>query len=1038
MPIRKIFGFVNLFVLFLFLAKFSIAQPGLDSPDNNTSYFKALQLFKKGNFRTARDEFESYKETLSDFQSLNYANAMYSIALCAIEAKDKDAEFLLDQFVQEFPYDQRNNSLLLKMGYVNYDKKAYSKTIKWLEKVDKTRLIREELTEYYFKLGYAYFVKEENDEARFCFNEIKDLKSEYKSPAVYYYSHLAYLAGEYQTALNGFESLLNDNNFRPIVPYYLIQIYYHQRQFKKIFELGPDLLAKATEKREPEIARIIGEAYFHENKYKEAIPFLLEYKNKTEYYSHEDIYQLAYAYYRGGQLDKAIEHFEKVARGKSLLAQNAYFHLADCYLQNEDKEKAMMAFSSASQMDFDSEIAEESLFNEAKLSFELSYSPFNQTIKSFDYFVRKYPDSEYIDIAYDYMVKVFMATKNYKQALVYLEKIENKNENIKTAYQRVAFFRAIELFSNLQFKQAIDHFNKSLSYSYLNPELKAQAIYWRGESYFRIQKYKEAIQDYDKYLHSPGSISQHEYNLAYYNLAYSYFKLEEYDNAVNWFRKFVNREDHAKAMICDAYIRTGDCYFKSRDYNNAVKFYDKGIALGVRDADYATFQKAFSYGLLHQDDKKNWVLRKMIEDFPESSFKANAMYELGISYIEINDNSKAIETFRKLIVEFPESNFVRKSYNKIGLIHYNQLNNDSALVAYKYVVENNPETDEAQSALIGIKNIYLEQHREDDYFKYIESLGGVANVSVNEKDSLTFYSAERLYMEGNCEKSLEHLKKYIQNFGDGNFILTAHYYQANCQLETGNELGALSSFDFIISRQRNKYTEEALLQAGRLNYKHENYLGAFQDFSELERITDQKNLLFDSRVGQMRSLYKLRNDSAAIMAANKVLISDDLDNSIESEAHYILSKSFIALGENESALNELHYLNSNTKSEYGAEACYLIPAILFQQGEIDKAEKEIMDFNDKNTPHQFWLAKAIILLADIMVEKDDLFQARHTLESVIQYYDEPQDGIIELAKQKLNLILEKEAHQNSFIEDTSTVVKPDSIPAVQQDSIINE
>ena len=132
-------------------------------------------------------------------------------------------------------------------------------------------------------------------------------------------------------------------------------------------------------------------------------------------------------------VDEAISNFEKVTYRKNKLSQNAYFHLAECYLKTDQKPKAQMAFGSASKMSFDKSIEEESLFNYAKLSFELSYSPFNQTIREFENFIKKFPNSIHSDKAFDYLGAVYMATKNYSQALASIDRISTKTEDIKSS-----------------------------------------------------------------------------------------------------------------------------------------------------------------------------------------------------------------------------------------------------------------------------------------------------------------------------------------------------------------------------------------------------------------------------------------------------------------------------------------------------------------------------------------------------------------------------------------------------------------------------
>jgi hypothetical protein len=59
------------------------------------------------------------------------------------------------------------------------------------------------------------------------------------------------------------------------------------------------------------------------------------------------------------------------------------------------------------------------------------------------------------------------------------------------------------------------------------------------------------------------------------------------------------------------------------------------------------------------------------------------------------------------------------------------------------------------------------------------------------------------------------------------------------------------------------------------------------------------------------------------------------------------------------------------------------------------------------------MAKMFILDADVKIRKEDYFQAKHILQAVMDYYEEPNDGIIEEASEKYNLILELERFLNA-------------------------
>jgi TolA-binding protein len=115
------------------------------------------------------------------------------------------------------------------------------------------------------------------------------------------------------------------------------------------------------------------------------------------------------------------------------------------------------------------------------------------------------------------------------------------------------------------------------------------------------------------------------------------------------------------------------------------------------------------------------------------------------------------------------------------------------------------------------------------------------------------------------------------------------------------------------------------------------------------------------------------------------------------------------LGNTDKALPVFTKLASETNSAEGAESKYWLSKILYDQQKFKASEDVIMDFIEKNSPHQYWLAKSFILLADIYSKNGDQFQAKHTLKSVLENYPDTEDGIMETARQQLKVIEEQEA-----------------------------
>src|SRR5690606_22456390 len=134
------------------------------------------------------------------------------------------------------------------------------------------------------------------------------------------------------------------------------------------------------------------------------------------------------------------------------------------------------------------------------------------------------------------------------------------------------------------------------------------------------------------------------------------------------------------------------------------------------DADYALFQISLCQGLNQNQSSKVQNLEKLLSEFPESDFEDDALYELGRAYERMGRNADALKLYQKIINEYEFSAYYQKALLQTGLIHYNNGDYNKSLVSYKEVVENYPGTPEAQAALSGIRNNYVELNNINEYF----------------------------------------------------------------------------------------------------------------------------------------------------------------------------------------------------------------------------------------------------------------------------------------------------------------------------------
>ena len=1014
----------KLILIFSFLYFFIIqisSQVAFTGKEMNSEFNRGMELFNKEKYPAAIRLFDSFVKSDDKSNLILVAEAEYYSAVAASRLFNPDAEYKMIMFISTHPESPRINEGRMALGDYFYQIKNYRKAVIYYESVNRQELESEKLAEYFFRLGYSLYITGDKSRALLMFSEIKDIDTEYTPPAVYYFSQIAYEQKMFLTAMEGFNRLKDDETFSGVVPFYIVQILYLQKDYDGILTMAPDLLKSAGKERAIELYRFIGDAYYNKENYKEALPYLEKYSTGARASDREDKYELGYCYYKTGEIDKAIKLFLEIGGARmDLLAQNIWNILGDCYLQKGDKKRAQLAFGEASKLNFDKKIKEESLFNYAKLTYETSYSPFGETIAAFQEYIDLYPGSERIQEAYDYLVATFLQDKNYKAAFSSLEKIRNKDSKLEEAYQRVAFFRGLELFKNMEIEASIDMFDKSLKYEKYNRSIRARTLYWRGEAWYRLGYYDKAKADYVLFMGIPGSMLLSEYKKVRYNLGYALFNLKDYSNALNHFKAFeADVPNVTPELLSDTKNRIADCYYIATDYSMAINYYDKVIEYGIQDADYAMFQKGFSLGLINDGKGKADVLTSLTVRYPSSSFVPNAIFERGRAYLVLEDYKKGEADFNTIISTYQNSPFVPRAIVQLGLLYYNLGENDKAILQYKKVIENFKSTPEARYAMTGLRNAYVDMNEVDVYFSYIKTLDGYGDINMAEKDSLLYTSGENLYINGKYDKATEVFKSYLNEFPNGSFRQNTQYYLAECLKSAGNTDEALKLYTDVAGEPNNQFLEQSLISASAILFDKEDYSASLDYYERLEKAAGNAENKLVALKGQLRSAYQAGDAQKTIIAAGKILSTANIPEELVREAAFMRAKANYSLNNFDEALADFRKVAKEVTSAEGAESKYRVAELFNKKGLTAESEKTITEFIDQNTPHQYWMARMFLLLADISIKKGDTLQARATLQSLKDYYSVDNDGILDEVKAKLDSLNQ---------DKQSEVIKPEVEP----------
>ncbi|HQK39397.1 MAG TPA: tetratricopeptide repeat protein, partial [Flavobacterium alvei] len=744
-------------------------------------------------------------------------------------------------------------------------------------------------------------------------------------------------------------------------------------------------------------------------KYDQSIPYLELYKGKKGKWNNTDFYQLGYAYYMQKNYENAISQFNKIIGGKDFVAQNAYYHLGESYLELNKKQQALNAFKNASEMDFDKAIQEDASLNYAKLSYEIGNS-YQSTPDVLTAFMKKYPNNANQSEIERLLIDSYISSRNYREALILLEK--NKSPENKLAYQKVTFYRGLELYTDSNYQEALTLFEKSLDIQ-KDTKFTARATFWKGETEYVLNDFKNAVLSYKQFMNLAGAETTPEFKNSNYNLAYSYFKQKEYDQAGNYFQSYINQSKADKARLNDSYLRLADCRFVTSNYTSALEAYNKVIDSKSVDADYAYFQKAICYGFVTKNDKKIEELNTFLQLYPKSEYRDDAYFELANTYVAQNKPDLAIKTYDKLNAEFKNGSFTSKAILRQGLIYYNSDKDEQALTKFKKVAADFPKTPEALEAVSTARLIYVDNGKVDEYASWVRTLDFVA-VTDAELDNDTYEAAEKQYLQNNTKQAISGFSGYVGKFPNGIHSLKANFYLAQSYFSDGQETKSIPNYEYVIAQPRNEFTEQSLARLAQIFLKNDDKSKAIPVLTRLENEADfPQNKIF-AQSNLMKSYYENKDYSNSVIYAEKVLANPKMDDNVKSDAQIIIARAAIQTGDEVKARSAYAKLQTIAKGELAAEALYY-DAYFKNKDQKFEASNEVVQKLAKNySSYKYYGAKGLILMAKNFYGLKDSFQATYILESVIKNFTDFPDVVSE-AQKELDAIKSEESKTNSSI-----------------------
>ncbi|WP_396185853.1 tetratricopeptide repeat protein [Flavobacterium sp.] len=996
-----------LYLFLFFIQSFSIsAQKTAIYTYDSKDFDKAISLYNDSQYATAQIIFEKVKLAAANEELKS--DCSFYIANCAIRTNQPNADLLMERFVTDHPTSRKQNQAYINVAQYYFAQGNYPQALQWFDKVEEGNLSYKDQDQYYFQKGYSFFSSKNKKEAITYFNKVTN-SAEYGSQAKYYLGFMAYEGDDYKQANKYFDEVSGKEKYKEKLSYYQADMNFKLGNFQKAIDLGLKAMDKSNAVEKSELNKIIGESYFNLKQYDKSITYLSLYKGKNGKWNNTDFYQLGYAYYMQKDYENAISQFNKIIAGKDFVAQNAYYHLGESYLNLDKKQQALNAFKNASEMDFDLAIQEDANLNYAKLSYEIGNS-YQSTPAVLMAFLKKYPNNANNTEIEKLLIDSYISSKNYKEALVLLEK--NKSPENKLAYQKVTFYRGLELYTDSNYQEAATLFEKSLDQQ-KDAKYTARATFWKGETEYVLDDFKNAVLSYKQFQGLAAAKETPEYKNSNYNIAYAYFKLKEYNQAGDYFQNQIDNAKDDKVRLHDSYLRLADCRFVTSKYTSALEAYIKVIELKSIDADYAYFQKAICYGFISKNDRKIEELNAFLQLYPKSEYRDDALFELGNTYVAENKQDLAIKTYDKLNAEFKNGSFTSKAILRQGLVYYNADKDEQALTKFKKVAADFPKTPEALEAVSTARLIYVDNGKVDEYATWVRTLDFVA-VTDAELENDTYEAAEKQYLQNNTKQAISGFSGYVSKFPNGIHALKANFYLAQSYFSDAQVSKSIPNYEFVIGEPRSEFTEQSLARLAQIFLKNDNYDKAIPVLSRLENEADFPQNKTFAQSNLMKCYYDKKDYDNSVVYAEKVLANPKTDSTVKSDAQIIIARAAIQTGDETKARSAYAKLQTIAKGELAAEALYYDAYFKNIDAKFEDSNTVVQKLAKNYSSYKFFGAKGLILMAKNFYGLKDSFQATYILDNIIKNFTDFPDVVSE-AQTELDTIKREEAKTNSSI-----------------------
>ncbi len=863
--------------------------------------------------------------------------------------------------------------------------------------VEDATLTYDEQATFKFLYAYELFKQKRFIEADKIFDKIiKERKGEYEY-AFYYSGLIAMLNKQYDDAQDKLKKIGKDEKLKNQTPYYLAAAHYGNKDYNTVVKYYEPRIRDHQLHNSEGIIKIVAYAQYKSGDYKGAIASLDMLRNKRQLLPEEN-YVLGIAYQKIGNDAASSEYLSDIASVQSNISSKAQYEHALNLANQGNTTEAIATFE---------RLYTNGAFDKDEINWNLAV--LNGRINKYD------------KLAF-HAVKLMDSNKKNEATALLSQVIDNIDN--ETVYKNIVGQLNIALEDKSIIKSSL--YNKALTSLQQNNKDKAKSYFdlmadidprveergnvaaWRGIMAYEDENYQKAsrlLSNYESTRPAEQPLSKLDFDVAYF-LGYSNFKLKNHSEALGYFSKSLDilkskpSDQSIASKEDDIFLRIGDSYFLLDEYQSAQRAYTQIINRNGPRKDYALWQNAIIAELDGRPYDQILILDEIVSDYKQSKYFNRARFNTANALFTIKEYDKAANFYNDIISSAAPTHLQEESTAQLGLISVNAGAYDKAEAYFQSLIDNSSNQDVIQRSQLALREIYADYTNNTE--AYLDLVAGNDMSNNTEVTKALYDLALDNYEKGAVVPAIDQWTKLINEYPQDLGIPQTHLMLAKSYEIQRDWAKAQSSYVAATSHKDEAKSKEAYKRALEITFDRQQEFTSFLSLinkreaqypklamSEDEHYRWSKALIATDQTTQSIASVHQYILTDTYKADNKTLLVKDLSNKMVSQKDWTALIDF--------------YKNDNV-----ATLVKKMPKQIYQRGlanfnnsNLDEAYSNITDHYDALLEEPAWLAKGIILIADISILKDDKDSAIAALEALIGSDTNIPPSLKETAKEKL-------------------------------------